>query len=906
MMSDDRVLVEHLFDEVAQSLPLGRAAGLSHELADLCRRAGDDAEHSARDQAAARIASLSLPELFDVVRLVTARFHLLNKVEQVNIVRVNRERERRATPEHARPESIDDAMSRLHRAGASSADVASLVDALDIEPTLTAHPTEARRRSVLEKQLEIARGLMSLEDQRLLPREREETMARLRQLVSLLLVTDDVRMRRLDVADEIRNGLYFLTTTMWNAVPRLMRDVARAAEGAFGPGALRLTELPAMLRYRSWIGGDRDGNPRVTHEVTRSAIDSLRHAAAGLWDEALHALEHELGVSVRRADLGPDITKLIEHDGLGHVIGPQNLPQRENEPLRVRLMQMRWRVASDPSYTSDDLTRDLCALRDALAHAGLTESAEGGPLADAIARSRAFGLHLATLDIRQHSDVHERVVAELLSRAGVCESYASMSEPERLGVLRDELARPRPLVPIGAELSEDARELLATLGVVRDETRREPRAVRSYIISMTHEVSDMLEALLLFKEAGVGTLSPALHVVPLFETIDDLERGPELMRRTLAEPAYRAHLERLRAGAPRPVQEVMLGYSDSNKDGGFLMANAALYVAQEAIAREVEAAGIDLRYFHGRGGTVGRGGGRAGRAILSAPPAARTGRIRFTEQGEVISFRYAMHEIAHRHLEQIVHATLLGAADARGIGVLDASATPPDEPAVRAAFSRMARAAMDAYRTLIDDGAFWPWFAGASPIMHIGGLPIASRPISRATGADLTFDRLRAIPWVFAWIQMRVLAPGWFGLGTAFECATPEERDTIRAACAARAFPASVIDNAAQELARARLPIARRYARNAPGGDRFYAVLEREHDAAVRAVQDLTGRERLLEHAPVIEAAIKMRNPWTDVLNLAQIELLTRARDAHEIDPELRIAIFASINGIAAAMQSTG
>lgn len=901
MPTNDRRAIEQALSTACARCGLGEALRTSAELAERCRGAGDRVDDPAWEQAAARIAGMDLSQIADLIRVGTARFHLLNKVEQLNIVRVNHDRERR--PE-ARPESMDEAMERLRDAGFTADRVARLLGSLDIEPTLTAHPTETRRRTVLEKQTDIAECVVRLRDPGLTDRERAETAARLDRVVSMMLLTDEVRAQRLGVPDEVGNGIYFLSTTIWQTLPRLARDTVWAARRAFGDeqAAIVANDLPAFLKYRTWIGGDRDGNPNVTAEVTRETLSQMRAAGIALWDTELSTLRHVLSVSTRRAGLGSELAAAVERD-LDWVRDDTHLGQRQYEPVRVRLAQMRARLHRDETYNASDLLEDLLLIRRALHAAGLADVAEQGLLSDAIVRARVFGLHLAALDIRQHSGVHHAAVAELLALGGVCPDYAALPEAEKVALLRRELTGVRPLSPIGAELSADTAEVLATMGVVREAVDRDPGSVRCWIISMTHHVSDMLGVLLLMKEAGLYRPAVAgrqaqslLHVVPLFETIDDLERAPGLMDETLTDPVYTAHLRAVNDGGT-PEQEVMLGYSDSNKDGGFLMANVALHAAQRRVAEVFVRHGVGLRYFHGRGGTIGRGGGRAGRAILAAPPGARNGRLRFTEQGEVITFRYALPDMARRHLEQIVHAAMLAAS-----GVC---ASDPDT-GFEALAQRLARDAQHAYRALIDDAGFWAWFTAASPIEHIGGLPIASRPVSRATGSALTFDKLRAIPWVFSWVQMRALVPGWYGVGAAIEGATDADRRGLKDA-AGKPLVATVLDNAAQELARARMPILRRYAAHAPDGERMFGLIRDEYERSRRAVLAATGRAGLMDHAPVVGRSIDDRNPWTDVLNLSQVELLARWGRADGAErARLGPVLQASVNGIAAAMQSTG
>jgi phosphoenolpyruvate carboxylase len=594
--------------------------------------------------------------------------------------------------------------------------------------------------------------------------------------------------------------------------------------------------------------------------------------------------------------------------------------RRKTAHMLVRLRALA-RAAADghrsdvPTYDAARFVEDLELIERCLVATGFESVARHGRLARVLALARTFGLHLAALDVRQHSDVHERTVGALLAAAGVEARYTALDEAERQALLARELRNPRPLLPPGAELPDEAAELLSALGVVRDAALREPEAVGSWIVSMTHTVSDLLEPMLLAKEVGLwslkdGRVRSLLDFVPLFETVDDLEAAPERMTALFTSELYRMQLD-ARGG----LQEVMLGYSDSNKDGGYWMANRALHLAQDALGRVCREQGVDLRLFHGRGGTVGRGGGRANRAILSTPASVQNGRIRFTEQGEVISFRYGLPDVARRHLEQIVSAVLQTVAPRRSdaAGAVDEPGPAPSERAA-ALLDDLARRSRAAYHALVHADDFWDWYTRVTPIEHISRLPIASRPVSRGHSSEVAFEGLRAIPWVFAWTQVRYNVPGWYGTGAGLAGLLDEDAraaDDLAGLYAAWPFFRALVDNVQIEMARARPVMAAAYDRLVEGGEAGSAHHARIVDDLRRgsaAILRITGQDALLDSDPVIQRSIELRNPYTDVLNLVQIELLRRFRSASDeaARETVRQALFLSINGIAAAMQSTG
>jgi phosphoenolpyruvate carboxylase len=880
-----------------------------------------------------QVARLSVEQIEDVIRSYTAYFHLANKAEQLEITRINREREHQASRENPRAESIARGVEELRQSGWKAADFKDFLDALLIEPTLTAHPTEARRETLLDIQRRIAESLGNLGASERTPAERDRLSDEIRGEVALMLLSDQIRTARKTVDDEVDFGLYFLSTTIWDAIPGIQRDMERALVSRFDAAP----DVPALFRYSSWIGGDRDGNPNVTVDTTRDTFEKQRRVALGKYIAALDELRDELSVSEVQVELPSVLFESIERDR--ETVRLDEVAQRAierdyvHEPFRRKLTYLlaklelareqgspaaRRPAGADssthessagnpqPRYTAEQFRDDLLLIRDSLEQAGLGHLSRGR-LADILAQVSTFGFRLVSLDFRQHSRVHEAAVAELLGLAGIESDYAGLDENARLELLNAELQNPRPLRPRGTiDLSAETRDLLDVFEVARQALSEDPAAVRAWVISMTHDLSDILEVLLLAKEAGLWVHHPKgrghapIEVVPLLETIDDLAGARDFMARLFQNPAYAAQLD----GRGR-FQEVMLGYSDSSKDGGYWMANWSQHKAQRALGEVCAEHDVKLCMFHGRGGTVGRGGGHSTRAIIGLPPQSYSGRIRFTEQGEVISFRYALEPIAHRHLEQLVHAMLQAANGARK-NPTGAAKNAARDRAMEAVASR----SMRVYRELIDDPDFWPWYLTVTPIEHISRLPIASRPSSRTGPAGPTFDSLRAIPWNFAWTQTRYNAPGWYGVGTglaeateAGEISLEDLRDWYRN----WNFFHGVIDSAQLEMARARLEISQQYGRNLAGDRDFHRQLQDEFDLTRQWLLKITESDELLAHNDTIRQLIAVRNPYTDVLNALQVELMKRWQKAEDADcGPIGHALLLSLNGIAAAMQNTG
>lgn len=853
-------------------------------------------------------------ELDWLLRSFTSFFHLINKAEQEEIIRINRHRERSLKKGESRAESIPEAMQYVKSIGFNAEEAATLLSTLDIQPTLTAHPTEARRRSILYIQKEIAHNLSELNRTDLTPSERQFVMEKVYNLITLLLHTDDVRSNKITVQDEVKNGLYFFISTIWDLVPEVVEELERTYHDVYG----KLLDLGQPLRYRTWIGGDRDGNPKVTTDVTRFALVEQRNTALELYRRALIDLRRELSISDRQAMVPEEFRNHVNDE-----VKSLNLPESVAETykheyyrLKINCIQAKLSTAQldhndstfrfgQTTYSVAEFQDDLTMIQLALEESGFPEIARSGQLRKLQHQLKAFGFSLAAMDIRQHSAIFGATVDELLRHAGVTRRYLALSEQEKVDILMQELSNPRPLVPVTAVLSDDSRSLLSVLNLVRKAIMSDRDSVGSLIISMTHHVSHLLEAILVCKETGLwqyneGNILSPIDIVPLFETIDDLQRSSSLMKELYENPIYELHLK-----SRNNFQEIMLGYSDSNKDGGYWMANWALHKAQKGLARTSREYSIKLRLFHGRGGTVGRGGGRANQAVIALPPECHNGSIRFTEQGEVISFRYANRHISKRHLEQVVNAMIKSTANFKK--GLHLKKTAPDEVYYDVMELISARS-MKSYRKLIDQSGFWEWYTRITPIEHISHLPIASRPISRKSSNEVDFNSLRAIPWVFAWTQVRYNVPGWYGVGSAIKEAVDDGAITLeelQRLYESWDFFRAVVNNAQREMGRASLITAELYTRKFD--PTYHQQISKEFQSTEKIINTICSQSMLMESNEVIRKSIALRNPYTDVLNLLQYEMMQRWNSSEKSpDDMLRNLLFTSINGIAAAMQSTG
>jgi phosphoenolpyruvate carboxylase len=845
------------------------------------RERGGEHDDAGSERAESVIRSLDARDAYRLTRAFAIYFELTNLAETNH-----RKRRRRAgelspdTP--PQPGTLLGTLLRLKGAGLTRDEVLHALARVMMIPVFTAHPTEVARRTILFKRARIARALEALDRLPLTPVAASEQEALILAEITALWQSDEVRRRRPSVLDEVRMGLDYYARVLIDTLPALYDVAARAMDDSFG-APTSAGALPTVVRFGSWIGGDRDGNPFVTPEVTREALELARHTILDRYVRTLEVLVERLSPSTLRVSVSSELeAALARYAAMLTSLDPHPESRAPTEVYRRFLGYVGARLAAaraDPrgvgAYASaSEFASDLRLMRESLAENRGARLAT--LLVDPLLRQvETFGFHLHTLDIRQHARILARAAEELF---GV--------EPGAL-----------PAPP-----SEATGHVLATLRTVAElKLSYPPESVRSYVISGAHSVDDVLTVVRLAECAGVrvGGVDgdPGLMPVPLFESIEDLRRCPEVCRELWA----RADYQRLLDSWGRR-QEVMLGYSDSNKDGGMLTSTWELYRAHRALHRVAHEAGVTLTLFHGRGGTVGRGGGPTQRAIAAQPPGAFEGEIKITEQGEVLNWKYADPVLAERNLELMLAAAL------------DALAHPPrfspeEEARWEAAMDEMSADAFAFYREKVAENPdILPYFQEATPVGELDQAKIGSRPSRRGESRGL--GDLRAIPWVFGWMQSRHVLPAWFGIGHAFgRFLEKPDGDALLAEMMQR-FPLfeDMVRNVEMGMAKADLAIARRYAglvSDRALGERVFAMIAEEFERSRRALLRITGQSRLLETNPVLERSIRLRNPYVDPMSLIQVELLRRKRSG-EASEELDIALAVTINGISSGLRNTG
>ena len=806
--------------------------------------------------------------------------------------------EDRQAAAHNPGDDLADALQRLASAGIGTEQAVALLDRALIVPVLTAHPTEVMRKSMIDHRNRIAELMRLRDGGRVETPEGDVIEQAILRQIALLWQTRPLRRERLYVADEVEIALAYLRDMMLPVLPALYARWER----------LFSHRPKSFLRLGSWIGGDRDGNPNVTAESLRLALKRASQTVLETYLDQVHALGAELSISTELATPTDAVMQLADRSGDVNAARRDEPYRRALTGIYARLAASYERitghvaprpasVAGEPYESAEQFRADLVAIAHSLTGAGGGLLATGGALGRLIRAVEICGFYLATLDLRQNADVHARVVADLLKVAGVEAGYLELDEASRVSLLRRELGSERPLAsPFAAYTKETASELAIVRAAAEAHARYGPASITTYIVSKCESVSDLLEVNVLLKEAGLyrppGVAKAPIMVVPLFETIGDLANAPQVMRAWLSLPEVTA------AAQSRGYQEVMVGYSDSNKDGGYLTSAWSLHQATLALARVFEETHLAMQIFHGRGGAVGRGGGSSFAAIRAQPGGTVQGRIRITEQGEVIAAKYGTRESAASNLEAMTSATLLAS--------LEKSAASPAEAArFAAALDALSHEAFRAYRGLVyETEGFNTVFRQMTPLAEITELNIGSRPASR-TASD-RIDDLRAIPWVFSWAQARVMLPGWYGVGQALK-AFPDQA-LLREMVAAWPFFQSTLDNMEMVLAKSDMAIAERYATLVEDRALAARIFNRIRDAW-SATQDglltITQQTRLLEKNPALDASIRLRLPYIDPLNLLQVELLKRHR-AGENDARVREGIQLSINAVATALRNSG
>ena len=865
----------------------------------------------ARRALAAEMDAIDLPRAEVLIRAFGLYFQLINLAEEKQRVRRLRSWARQS-PQGILDGSVAEAVETLRRSGVPLSRARASLEQLSVGLVLTAHPTEARRRTLLIALRRCYRLLDELDDPRLTPTEDAEIRRRLREAISLLWHTSPLRIQAPTPLDEVRSAMAFFDESLFVVTPRLYRSLDRSLDRGPDPGigaardtgmtGTRPPRIRAFMEWGSWVGGDRDGNPNVTAAITRETLRIQSDHVLRGYEAVVQRLSQTIAATASPGRLGPAFRAQLAHDEHDLPETAADVRRRfPEEPYRQRLAFIEERLRRTRRHLVKSVPNDggfvspraligvLDELRDALVHQGLVRVAYGD-LLELRWQVETFGFHALSLEVRQHSAVHARSL-ELLEEAGALDGGEGRELPTEL------LAREvSPGVPLG--------EVLGTFGAIREiQATFSEHACHRYVISFTHGAQDVLDVLRLAAVAGGPR---ALDVVPLFESADALASCESIIDQLLSDPGYRQHLERRGGG-----QEVMLGYSDSTKESGPLAAAWMLYCAQERLADVARRHGVRLTLFHGRGGAIGRGGGPMNRAILAGAPGSLQGRLKLTEQGEVIADRYANPYIALRHLEQVTNAVLVASGpehDERSRAVGSAGT---------ALMEHLAAASRRAYRSLVwEDPVFETYFRAATPIEELSGMAIGSRPAARAaSGAPRSLDQLRAIPWVFAWSQSRANLPGWYGVGSALAGYMAEHRDEgvarLRELYLAWPFFASVLDNAEMSIAKADMQVARRYAGLAPSPEsrRVWRRIRREYRITRDSILTVNQRARIMDALPVLQRSIELRNPYVDSLSELQVRLLARLRALPADDPEradlLRL-VHLTVSGVAAGVQNTG
>ncbi len=880
------------------------------EIRLLCKRLRFDYDPGLDGRLRDLIDGLDPDDLNRIVRAFSVYFQLVNIAERYH--RVRRSRQYEASPESPpQPASVASALSRLKDQGVDARDLQQVLDGMNVGLVLTAHPTEAMRRSVRRKHERIGEMLAGLESPSLTLKERRRIEEDLAEEITVLWQTDELRARRPEVTQEIERTLLFFEHPLISATLEAYREFEDELEAQFPEETPRLGRV---LEFGSWVGGDQDGNPFVEPPMINTALGLHRRLIVERHLATISWLVDHMSQSQRLTGVSEGLREAIEgYERRMPQVAERYRAADPNELYRKMLLfvaERLRRTLEDPASAhayggAAAFLEDLSVVRESLLQHGGGRAAEGG-LRDLIRQVEVFGFHLAKLDVRQESATVVRATAAVVAHA-TGEDLLGMDERERAALLRRLLADPDPLDATPDNLSEESKRVLDTFGRIqaaREEFSEMP--VETFVLSMAHHASDVLCVQLLAKRAGLLRVDAGgnctanhLRVTPLFETVEDLHQAPEALRGLLEDPFYRSSLSH--GGG---VQEIMLGYSDSGKDAGYVTSNWTLYEVQGRLASVAREHDVRLRVFHGRGGSAGRGGGPSYRAIMAQPAGTLDGNIRITEQGEVISFKYSMRGLARRNLDTVLAAVLEATAD---------RSPPAPQPRWTETMEELSNAARRAYRSLVyEDEDFLPFFSEASPIGELPSLNMGSRPARRVQSPDV--EGLRAIPWVFAWTQNRFLLPSWYGSGTALGpfVDDPSRLATLREMYRGWPFFRTLLDFMQMTLAKSDLRIARTYTSlvsDKDVRDRMWARISEEHAACVHALLLITGSENLLDDTPVLQRSIRLRNPYVDPLSYVQVSLLRRLRSLPEDSPEregVLKTLLLTVSGISSGLLNTG
>ncbi len=834
------------------------------------------------------------PDLaLQIIRSFSTYFQMVNTAEKVH--RIRRRREYLIDADQNQPGGLEETLLKLKASGVDLDGLQSLLDSMLIEPVFTAHPTEPTRRTILRKEQHIVKHLVDLLNPTMTPQEINAALQNIRLLATTGWQTDEHPSEGMTVADELEHVLFFVTDVLYRAIAPFYEDVRDAVERIYGEDSRRV-EIPEFVKFASWVGGDMDGNPNVNAKTIRATLARQRSLILDLYYKECAAIAAKLSQSTDRASFSQSLLdKIEEYRGIFQNAYHAVPARHRDMPYRVflRLVQQRLQSTYDddifPYEKVSELIADIELVAESLScnkgkHAGLFA------VQRLLRRIHTFGFHLVTLDVRQDAEVHRRVIAECLGDDDWLERPA-----EERAALIVEAINTREGAPM--DLSTRARKTLGVFQAIAFCRRKYGAdSIGPFIISMTEGADDILSVLLLSQwgELHNRHAEVPLDIAPLLETVDDLHNGPEILESLLSTDLYREHLER-RGNR----QTVMIGYSDSNKDGGLASARWALQNAQEMLVNTVESQGIELTLFHGRGGTISRGGSKTHAAVLGAPPGTVNGRLRVTEQGEIINEKYGLRGIALRTLEQTTGSVALATAIPKHRG--------NDMPEWHEMMDVIATESRKAYRKLIyETPAFYEYFRKATPIDLIERMRIGSRPSSRRSQSGI--EDLRAIPWVFSWTQARFTLPGWYGLGGGLAKAAEQFGDeAFREMFAEWYFLRSLTADAEMVLAKADLGIAELYSQLAGDlHDEFFPIIEAEYERTQDLILEYSDHESLLEGDVTLQRAIMLRNPYVDPMSLMQVDLLSRWRASNYEDEELFTALLASVNGIAQALQNTG